>query len=99
MIDGVLPAVLALFPVVKVPVCFRRSSRWMSDVAGEGVAAARVAAPVAGAEPLLSLRGGAVGPGLAVDPTLELLLDPVVADGSRSVEPVVDVALGDRPDV
>jgi hypothetical protein len=36
-----------------------------------------------------------VGPRLGVDPALEVLLDPVVADGRGGVEPVADLGVGE----
>src|SRR5262245_52493578 len=65
-----------------------------SDRAAPGVAAPGLARLVAGGEPVLALRGRAVRPGLAVDPSLELLLDPVVADGCGGVQAVRDVCAG-----
>ena len=62
---------------------------------GEGVAGLRVAAVVAGAEPLLPLGGGAVGEGVRVDAAAGLLLDRVVADGAGGVQALLDVLFGD----
>ena len=56
------------------------------DPSAERVAVVRVAAAVAGQEPLLALRGRAVRPRLAVDLPLRLSLDAVVADGRGRVE-------------
>src|SRR4051794_31987254 len=70
----------------------------VSDRAGEGVALASAASPVAGREPLLPLGGGAVRPAVAVDAPAELALDPVVADRGRRVEAVRDVGGGDALD-
>src|SRR5687767_8031951 len=67
-------------------------------VGREGVAVVGIAVLVAPGEPAHPLLGGAVGPGLLVDATRRFLLDPVVADGRRSVEPLLEVAaLEDRP--
>src|SRR5215212_3393635 len=63
------------------------------DRAGERVAGGRLAVLVAAAEPPASLLRGAVRPLLRIDLTLGRLLDPVVADGGRRVEAVVDVGL------
>ena len=68
------------------------------DRPSEGVALGEVAGAVADLEPPLALGGGAVGPGLGVDPALEVLLDAVVADGGGGVEAVGDVLLGDALD-
>src|SRR4051812_9542230 len=66
------------------------------DRAAERVAIGGRAALVAGREPFLTLGRGAVGPRLRVDLALELLLDPVVAHGRRSVERLRDVVVGQR---
>ena len=56
-----------------------------SNPSAERVALGRVAGLVAVHEPGLALLGGAVGPGLGVDATLELLLNAVVADGGGGI--------------
>lgn len=54
------------------------------DAPRERAAGRRLAAGVAGREPLLPLRRRAVRPGLRVGPALELGLDPVVTEGCRT---------------
>src|SRR3954453_3184512 len=56
-----------------------------------GIAGAHAATLIARREPVLALRGRAVGPRRAIAAAGELLLDAVVADGRRGVEPVGDV--------
>ena len=66
-----------------------------SDRACERVARGRPTGLVALREPPSSLLRGAVRPGLLVDLTLGSLLDAVVTDGARGVDPGVDVRLGE----
>src|SRR4051812_11034943 len=63
----------------------------LKRVGREGVAAVPIAAAIAGVKPLLALGGAAVRPALGIDAPGGALLDPVVADGRRGVEPVGDV--------
>ena len=69
----------------------RRREAERSDVAAERVAGGRVAAVVAGPEPLLALLRRSVRPRIGVDLALGRLLDPVVADRRRGVEGVRDL--------
>src|SRR5947209_16933015 len=71
----------------------------MSGAGREGVAGVGIAGAVAGREPLLPLRRRSVRPRLRVDLALELLLQPVIADSSSSVESIADVGLRQLADV
>ena len=63
------------------------------DRAGERVTGGRLAVLVPAREPAAALLRRSVGPGLRVDLALRALLDAVVADRRRRVEPLVDVRL------
>src|SRR6187397_2988331 len=71
------------------------SKRDASDLAGEGIAPRRVAALVAGREPLLALLRRAVRPRVGIDLALRRLLDAVVTDRRSRVEGVRDLGVGD----
>src|SRR5919106_3394815 len=69
-----------------------RDPRSELDISPERVAGVRVAAVEAGREPLHPLPRRPMGPRFRVRGPGGLLLDPVVADGCRGVEPLLQVA-------
>src|SRR3954467_9893420 len=72
-------------------IAYRRGTRLQTP--RERVAGVQVALLEARGEPLVSLLRRAVRPALGVDLTLDLRLDPVVADRRRRVERLGDVGL------
>ena len=63
-----------------------------TPLSGERVAVVRIAAAIAGREPLDALLGGTVRPRLGIDAAGRGLLDPVVADGLGRADRFLDVA-------
>src|SRR4051794_7289229 len=63
-----------------------------SDARAERIARSRISRIESRPEPLRALRGGPVRPRLGVDPLPGRALDPVVADGGRGLEGLVEVA-------
>src|SRR3954453_18351783 len=76
----------------------RRSAGGSLPRAAERVARARIARPVPLGEPVLAFLGRAVRAGLRVDLSLELLLEPVVADRRGGGQGIGDIAVGDPRD-
>ncbi|MPM48214.1 hypothetical protein SDC9_94938 [bioreactor metagenome] len=76
----------------------RSTCRWSQSARRPGVTGVRVTGAVALQQPLLPLRGRAVGPRLPVHPAGGVLLDPVVADGLGGRPGLADVLLGDLGD-
>src|SRR3954447_10852217 len=63
------------------------------DVPGEGVAALEPPRVEAGLQPMRPLLRGAVSERLGVDPAVRLLLDAIVSDRGRGVQPLLEVAV------